>query len=263
MEERYQKTVDRVMKELGPDAFMCWFNCGAGEENLRPRIEDAEYAFRSGFKDFYFAVLQPPVNKLLGQTDDSAAMEIGYGSGRLIHAAAHLFKEVIGVDIHTHEEFVLELLKSKGVNNVVLHRTDGKTLPVNDESVDFVYSIIVFIHLSSPQILEGYLSETYRVLKKSGVASFYYGKPYSYRTRMSKNKIMSAIYSFAELIAEVLLLDLFGDGYRIFPDVQANEVSLMVTRLKMRQLAKKFGFRVVTQKSKKSWSQRLVVLQKV
>lgn len=140
MEERFRETLDRVMIELGPDAFASWFYCGASEKNIKPRIQDIDHAFRSGFKEFYFSVLRSPVPMLLRDPENSVALEIGYGGGRLVHAASYLFKKVIGVDIHQYSDFVLSLLKSKHVENVSLYQSDGRTLPVDDRSVDFVYT---------------------------------------------------------------------------------------------------------------------------
>ena len=262
MEDRFRSTLDKVMDELGPEAFVCWFDCGAGETNIKPKIQDAKYAYKLGFWGFFFSVLRSPVVNFIQTPDSKVALEIGYGGGRLINAAARVFKHVIGVDIHTHNKFVLNALKDQGIENVELHTTEGKNLPVDDQSIDFIYSFIVFVHLSSPKILETYLTESYRVLKKGGIASFYYGRPYSYRTNKSKNKFIQKAYSIIELIAEFLLLDFMGDGYRYNPEVQANSVSLTVTRRKIRQFTKKIGFNIKSQQSNPEWSQGFIVLQK-
>lgn len=262
MEDRFRSTLDKVMDELGPDAFVCWFDCGAGETNIKPKIQDAKYAYKLGFWGFFFSVLRSPVSNLIQSPDSKVALEIGYGGGRLINASARVFKHVIGVDIHTHNKFVAKALKDQGVENVELHTTKGDNLPVGDESIDFIYSFIVFIHLSSPKILETYLSEAYRVLKPGGIASFYYGRPYSYRTNKSKIKFIRKAYSIIEAIAEITILDFFGNGYRYNPDVPANSVSLMVTRKKIRQFTKKLGFNIESQQSKPNLSQGFIVLQK-
>lgn len=262
MEERFRDTLERVMNELGPDAFACWFYCGAGEKNIKPRKEDAELAFKSGFKDFYFSVLRDPVPVMLRDPENSKALEIGYGGGRLVHAAAHLFSHVIGVDIHQYSDFVLDLLRLRNVENVTLRQTDGKSLPVDDCSVDFVYSFIVFIHLSSPKVLEKYLAEIFRVLKPDGIASLYYGRPYSYRTRASINIFAKKVYSLLEPLAELILLDWLGNGYRSLPDAEANGTSLLVSRRKIRNFSTKLGFEVISQQSNPNWSQGFIVLKK-
>jgi len=262
MEERFKETLDRVMNELGPDAFACWFYCGAGEKNIKPRVEDIDQAFRSGFKNFYFSVLRNPVPMLLRDPENGVALEIGYGGGRLVYAASFLFKQVIGVDIHQYGDFVSSLLESRHIENARLYQSDGRTLPVDDESVDFVYSFIVFIHLSSPGVLEKYLSETFRILKPGGIASLYYGRPYSYHTRTSKNALVKMVYSMIEPLAELFILDLFGNGYRTFPNAEANGVSLMVSRRRMRKLSKGLGFEIACQQNNQNWSQGLIVLRK-
>ncbi len=250
MENRFRSTLDKVMDELGPEAFVCWFDCDAGETNINPKIQDIKYAYQLGFWGFFFSVLRNPVSNLMQSPDSKVALEIGYGGGRLINAASRVFKHVIGVDIHTHNKFVASTLKDQGVENVDLHATEGNNLPVDNQSIDFIYSFIVFVHLSSPKILETYLSESYRVLKPGGIASFYYGRPYSYRTNKSKNIFIKKAYSIIEAIAEIAILDFLGNGYRCNPDVPANSISLMVTRRKIRRFTKKLGFNVKSQHKK-------------
>lgn len=256
MEERFRAKIHEVLNDRGPDAFACWFYSGAGEKI------DSQYAFRSGFKDFFRSVMREPTFKYLRDPEEKVALEIGYGGGRLIHAAAHMFKTVLGVDIHYHRDIVNEMLLTRGIDNVELYETDGKSLPILAQSVDFVYSFIVFIHLSSPQVLEKYIQESYRVLKPGGIASFYYGRPYSRRTRKSQNALTKKFYSLVELLAEFCLLDLSRGGYRTFPEVEANNVSLMVTRRRMRHLVRREGFMILSQQSNENWSQGFIVLQK-
>jgi ubiquinone/menaquinone biosynthesis C-methylase UbiE len=52
---------------------------------------------------------------------------------------------------------------------------DGKSLPVEDGAVDFVYSFITLMHLQSFAAFRSYLRETYRVLRPGGLAHLYYG----------------------------------------------------------------------------------------
>ena len=104
-----------------------------------------------------------------------------------------MFKEVIGVDIHSLSALVEEMLRAKGVSNFRLHTGSGNEIPVDAESVDFVYSHIVFLHLSRPDVLESYISETFRVLRSGGIASLYYGRPFSFRVRSAKSPLVSAL----------------------------------------------------------------------
>ena len=50
MENRFRSTLDKVMDELGPEAFVCWFDCDAGETNINPKIQDIKYAYQLGAK---------------------------------------------------------------------------------------------------------------------------------------------------------------------------------------------------------------------
>ncbi|MCZ6692276.1 MAG: class I SAM-dependent methyltransferase [Bacteroidetes bacterium] len=262
MEERFRSSIQKALKELGPDGFACWFDCGAGETNPIPKIQDAEYAFRSGFKDFFFSITRYPVPRYLKNPEEKVGLEIGSGGGRLVYAASYIMKKVIGIDIHPCQAMVKEMINARGVENVELYETDGKTLPVSDQSVDFIWSFIVFVHLSSFEVLESYIEEAFRVLKPGGIASFYYGKPYSNRIRTSRNIIKKTFYFLVEPIAELILLDVPKSGYRSFPDAPANSVCLMVTRRKMRSLVRKKGFKILGQQSNWNWTQAHIVLQK-
>ena len=263
MEERFRETIGSVLKELGDDAFSCWFHCGGGEGSKRiPQISDAAYSFRTGYRDMFFSVMRDPIPSIVQDAEEKVALEIGYGGGRLIQAASRIFKRVIGVDVHDCREHVERVLDGLGVDNVELHQTDGRTLPLEDDSIDFVYSFIVFVHLSSPEVLQQYFREISRTLKPGGVASLYYGRPYSYRTASTKNRLVKRLYALAEPVAETLLLDLMKDGYRRFPNAAANSVSLAVTRRRMRQLSRSVGLRVLAQKSHRNWTQGFIVLRK-
>jgi ubiquinone/menaquinone biosynthesis C-methylase UbiE len=103
------------------------------------------------------------------------ALEIGFGGGRLLLEAAKIFETVIGIDIH--ESFVKTegFLASQECNNFSLLSKEQLEF-VEDETVDFVYSFIVFQHFASFQEVEFYLNHIKRILTKSGYAHIYFGK---------------------------------------------------------------------------------------
>ncbi len=252
MEQRFIQTIHQVYREKGRDAFFGWFN---GDPNN-------EVALKDGFYDFAVTVLRDPVPRFLSNPYEKVALEIGYGGGRLLNAAAHMFREVIGVDIHDLGLVVEEMLRASGLSNFRLCKGSGKEIPIDACSVDFVYSHIVFLHLSGPDVLEAYVNETFRVLKPGGIASFYYGRPFSYRSHTAQSRLVSRLYHAIEPIAETVLLDILGDGYRRKPEGRANTVSLMVTRRKMKGVAKACGFQVVGRQSRRGWMQGHIVLRK-
>ena len=134
-----------------------------------------EEAFAQGAWDFSCNILRQPVPSLLGEPFEATALEIGFGAGRLAAAASRHFARVIGVDIHEDFDRARALLDERGIANVDLVRGDGRTLPVDSASVDFVYSFIVLQHLPLLETLESYLAEVRRVLKPGQPAILYFG----------------------------------------------------------------------------------------
>ncbi len=104
----------------------------------------------------------------LGSTESKVALEIGCGIGRMLKVVAPLFKTVVGIDISPG---MVELSRDylADVENVEVLVNDGRYIPLSDNSVDFVFSVIVFQHLPYREFVHGYLKESLRVLKLGGV----------------------------------------------------------------------------------------------
>jgi SAM-dependent methyltransferase len=168
-----------------------------------------------GHWDFAVHVLTPEVCARIERPYELTALEIGYGGGRLLNAACDFFGDVVGVDVHEEEDEVRRFLAARGRTNFRLLRGPGDALPVEDASVDFVYSFIVLQHLPSAATFRRYLEETARVLRPGGVAQLYYGR----------------------------LASPFGHVER--PDAPVNDVSLLVGWWTARRLARGAGLRVV------------------
>ena len=52
-------------------------------------------------------------------------------------------------------------LRSQGKSNFELIKTFGRTIDVESETIDFIYSFIVLQHLPSFSVHESYVKETY------------------------------------------------------------------------------------------------------
>lgn len=200
--QKYAAAIDAA------DNFQEWFN-NAGSE--------AEAA-SNGHWDFAIHIASPEVRHLLGPTHDKTALEIGCGGGRLLAAASRYFGFVVGIDIHQRMSEVGSFLNSSGVRKALLFVGDGETIPVESESVDFVYSFIVMHHLQSLSAFESYIRESFRVLKRGGVAHLYYGE--------------------SDRVVE-------RDEYA------ANSISLAMPRSVAVEIAERAGFEVI--KTGKSW----------
>lgn len=99
---------------------------------------------------------------------DKKVLEIGCGIGRVSQFIADEFKEVIGLDI---SDKMIEMGNKRlsKVKNIKLIATDGRTYPVEDGSVDLVFSFIVFQHMADRETIRKNFEEASRVLKHNGI----------------------------------------------------------------------------------------------
>lgn len=129
------------------------------------RIEQLDYA-----PDFYRKVpgshyercvhmLEP----LIGSLEDPRALEIGVGSGALLHWLRHAGASPAGVEI---SQYVVELMREKGFD---MYRTDinEEPLPFDDNSFNLVVSMDVIEHVICPVT---FMKEVYRVCEPGGHA---------------------------------------------------------------------------------------------
>jgi len=143
-------------------------------QNWFDSCESIEKSISSGFIDFSHKIFTEDLYKIVGDPREKTCLEIGFGGGRLLNASSRFFKECIGVDILNPESIskTKKYLESNNVNNVKLfHREDCSS--IEDESIDFAYSFIVFQHFSSFEEVKKYFSLFNRVLKKGGCAKIF------------------------------------------------------------------------------------------
>lgn len=106
----------------------------------------------------------------------STVVEIGVGNGRILRYVAMRAKKSIGIDVS--QTYIREarrrLLHDERIGMIEFIHTTGRSIPLPDSSVDFIYSINTFLHLQ-PRDIARYCLETYRVLRKGG--AFYFIVP--------------------------------------------------------------------------------------
>jgi len=220
----FQEEISK-MRKASKETFFTWFN----------NDKDLDESFIRGSWDFIYYILYPTI-KHLNYVENKTILEIGYGGGRMLAAATRFFKNAIGIDIHDENDYVLEEFKRRGINNVNLFKSNGKSLPIVNNSVDLVYSFIVFQHIEKIEIFKQYLKETYRVLKDNGIAVLYFGRVYKFS--FNKNSKMSY---FLDRIYENLKLK---DGYVEIP-AKINETNLKVSLSYAKKTTKKLGFQIL------------------
>ncbi len=98
----------------------------------------------------------------------STVMDVGCGIGRIMKPMSQKVKKVVGVDVSGKMiGFAKEYLK--GINNIELFVNDGNSFPeIQSESIDFVYSMTTFQHMSLKGVIENNIKEISRVLKPGG-----------------------------------------------------------------------------------------------
>lgn len=127
------------------------------EKIVDPKLWDKEI-------DAYMQLLTPGA-PIKGTT----ILEIGCGIGRLMKPMSELASKVIGLDISPDMKREGEAYLAGNQKTEIRLVNADYSWPVDDASVDYCYSVIVFQHIPSIDIIRKYLSELKRVLKPGGV----------------------------------------------------------------------------------------------
>lgn len=92
-------------------------------------------------------------------------LEIGCGAGRMTRMLAGQFDFVHAMDV---SEDMIAKARAASPDNVRFHQVDGTELPVDDESLDAVFSVHVLQHLDDFPDVSEYIGEAYRALGSGG-----------------------------------------------------------------------------------------------
>jgi ubiquinone/menaquinone biosynthesis C-methylase UbiE len=139
---------------------------------LQPEWTDADF-FASGQSTVDGHILTDLENICQGRNPkDMRVLEIGCGAGRITRALANLFGEVHAVDISG--EMILRARESlKNHPNAHVYLNNGIDLsPLPSEPFDFAFSLYVFQHIPSYEIIENYISEVSRLLRPGALFKF-------------------------------------------------------------------------------------------
>jgi SAM-dependent methyltransferase len=133
------------------------------------KITEEEFR-QSGEKDYKDLIENDQlVKENLGNLKDKIVLEIGCGTGRITEFISKNCKKVIAVDIS--EEMINEgQERLKNLTNIDFVAGNGLNYPIEDNSVDFVFSYIVFQHMPNKKVVEENLKNAKRVLKEGGIA---------------------------------------------------------------------------------------------
>ena len=103
---------------------------------------------------------------------DMRVLEIGCGVGRITRALAASFGEVHGVDV-SYEMIRRARRYLQSTRNAHVHRNSGTDLrAVGSLQFDFAYSFIVFQHIPSRAVIDSYIGEVGRLLRRGSLFKF-------------------------------------------------------------------------------------------
>jgi cyclopropane fatty-acyl-phospholipid synthase-like methyltransferase len=136
------------------------------------RWTDEEF-FASGEQSVAEEILTDMTNICQGKPpQEMRVLEIGCGAGRLTRALARLFGEVHAVDV-SGEMVKLASEAVRDYPRASVYQNNGKDLSVvPDLPFDFAFSMIVFQHIPSRDIIENYVREVHRLLRPGALFKF-------------------------------------------------------------------------------------------
>jgi len=149
------------------------------------------------------------ITKWVFDRRESLVLDIPCGTGRLTVVLAHLFKRVIAGDISTGMIAVANnKIRSKGINNVALLRTNSRRLPFPERTFDIVLCVN-FFHLIPSNEKHIFMGEFRRVLKPRGRLILENVSPiYGQLDRLVRHRL-----SLSEIPGKLVLL---GQDLRLF-----------------------------------------------
>ena len=129
--------------------------------------------FKTGEQNVRDQILSDLDSICRGRKPESmSVLEIGCGVGRMTRALASTFGEVQGVDVSPEMvRRARDYLRS--TRNVRVDQNSGRDLrQLGDRQFDFAFSFIVFQHIPSRKIIDGYVGEVSRVLRPGSLFKF-------------------------------------------------------------------------------------------
>ena len=226
--EDVQKYIEVIGKarQVGREAFFGWFDRDVSVDGSFFR---ADNTFCTMMVPFIQKYLDPNV------VHDKISLDIGYGGGGQVYSASKIFKYSLGIDVHEEHSFVEAELIKRGSKNAFLQQCDGKSIPSRDNSIDFIHSWAVFMHLGCLYAVVQYLNEIRRVLKYGGVAVIYF-------SRLVRSKLEQSMEEYAK---DIDLEAKDKIGATLTRNVPVNQINLRVALWKIISEAQRAGLTVI------------------
>ena len=149
------------------NTFHTWFNTS----------KDMHESIANGSVDFYHRIFTLDLYDYIDDPREKTCLELGFGGGRLLRAALEIFQTAYGIDVSSEQTFnIVGQFLNKFVYNKdrfnLIHRDNTDSIP--DNSIDFVYSFIVFQHFSSIEEVEFYVKLCKRVMKYNAIGKIFF-----------------------------------------------------------------------------------------
>lgn len=123
----------------------------------------------SGLRDA--VLILEDVQHLLNK--DMRVLEIGCGIGRLVQYMAMNFAEAHGIDASAEMIEQSKPFLARLDNAHTVHGSGASLAHFEDDSLDFVYSYVVFQHIPSKDVIRNYFREACRILKPGALFKFH------------------------------------------------------------------------------------------
>ena len=163
----FQKIKWDILARINPDYYINSKLLGKDENKYK----------ESGDNDVQRFILQDTSLKSIINFKEASILEIGCGNGRMTEFLARSFKRVYAVDI-SPKMIELGKLKFASLKNIDFFVGDGLHYLIPNNTVDLVFSYIVFQHFPTMGMVLENMGEVKRVLKSGGLAKIQFrGKP--------------------------------------------------------------------------------------
>jgi SAM-dependent methyltransferase len=137
-------------------------------DELNKDVETIKELLPTEIKKSSKQVIYNKIIDTFGENKDLKILDYGAGGGRCVYYFRLLGYGAFGVNIQGRSRN-LSLKDKLGIKEDVIFEYDGKKLPFEDDSFDFIFSEQVVEHVDD---LDSYLCEAARVLKNDGAAYF-------------------------------------------------------------------------------------------
>lgn len=133
-------------------------------------VEEAEFE-KTGEEDYRRLLAEDII--LAERAPAGVALDFGSGAGRLTGHFANNFTEVYAIDI-AEPMLAAAARRLPSQKNISYLRTDGTSIPLEDNKVDLVFSYLTLKHVPTHAEMQQLLAEMRRVLAPGGIAKIHF-----------------------------------------------------------------------------------------